>query len=249
MKKASIIIAISLLSSIGLMFGYSSKGGKAKVQDVLRQEKKKEQSRSVYKGTHNPHSEKVVDIAATANGDVKLEREIGLPMLTPALAGPFSLDAFLAKRACDADAIVLGTPTKGTSQLTEDGSFVYTSYDLQIESVLKGNVLQPLLAGQAITVFRTGGTIQLNGKRVVAEYKAAKTLEVGSRYLLFLSFLPEKAAYAADHVGYQIKNEKTVKLTEQKLDQTLETGNDANAFIRSVSTAIAAPCTTAGGAR
>jgi hypothetical protein len=229
-KKSLVLIALLLLSSLGLIYGFSVRGREGKAQDPLKQEKKKEKSRSVYKGSHNPHSEKVVDLAAAAKGDVKLEREIGLPTLTPAPANAFNLEEFLAKRACDADAILIGTAASGSSHLTEDGSFLYTVYDFQVESIIKNNPLHALTAGQSITVFRTGGTMVLNGKRVVAEYKAAKTLDVGNRYLLFLSFFSEKSAYAADNVGYGIRNQKILKLTEQTLEPALEAATTLTAL-------------------
>lgn len=212
-------------------------------QTKPKQLNKKERSQLVYKGANNPHSHKLRDIAAIAKGDVRIERELGLPSLTPA-SGPFDLQTFLAKRACDAKAIVIGNVVNGTSQLTEDGSFIYTTYEFRIENVLKNNPSQSIIEGQMVNILRTGGTLELNGRRVVAEDKAAKSLEAGERYLLFLSYLPEKTAYVADNLGYQIKREKTIKLTEQKLQQGLESGTDVQLFESYVREALSASCSS-----
>lgn len=53
-------------------------------QTKPKQLNKKERSQLVYKGQNNPHSEKLKDIAAISKGDVRIERELGLPSLTPA---------------------------------------------------------------------------------------------------------------------------------------------------------------------
>ena len=98
-----------------------------------------------------------------------------------------------------------------------------------------------------ISAIRSGGTIQLNGRKIVAEFKGSKTLEPGESYVLFLTFIPEKGLYVADSISYKLKNDKIVKLTEQQLEPALESGNNANSFISSVRTAIAVPCETVGG--
>lgn len=246
MKNILFILILSVVSGVGMMKVYSSKPKETKIQDTQKQDKKQKQRRSVYTGLNNPRSEKIKDIAAVTKGDVWIEREVGLPVLTPNSATSFDLQSFLTGRACDADAIITGTVTSASSEITEDGSFLFTAHEFQIAEILKDNSLSPMNTGGAITVLRTGGSIPLNGKRIVAEYKGAKPLEIGKRYLLFLGFLPEKNAYAADNIGYEIKKDKIVKLTHQKLEHPLESGNDANAFISSVRAAIVAPCNPGG---
>jgi|GEM_PF-2663770 len=251
MHKTALACVLSALTGVGFIYGFSVKRTTVQPQNSpkhqSKQDKRKEASRSVFKGLRNSHSQKLDDVAAVAKGDVRIEREIGLPMLTP--HSTFDLMTFLGKRACDADAIVIGRVTKGVSHLTEDGTFIYTTYDVRIDHVLKDNAAQSLTGRQEISVFRTGGTIELRGKRVVAEDKSAKSLESSERYLLFLSYLPERSAYASDNLTYKLKGEKIVKLTEQKLDPTLESGNDATPFVEWVRAAAAAPCVPVGGGR
>lgn len=251
MKKLLVIVLVMIPTFIGIRIASSSKTPKRPVQTEqerqLRRQQKKEQSRAVYRGLFNPHSDNIPEIAATAKEDVRIEREIGLLVLTPNSKTPFSLKNFLSNRACDADAIVLGTVKGQTSSLTEDESFIYTINELKVEAVLKNNSTQAIKPSEVISAIRTGGTIQLNGRKIVAEFKGSKALEPGQSYLLFLTFVPEKGIYVADNISYQIKNEKLVKLTEQQLEPALESGNNATSFISSVRAAVAMPCETIGG--
>jgi hypothetical protein len=142
---------------------------------------------------------------------------------------------------------VLGTVKGQTSRLTEDETFIYTINELEVQTVLKNNSAQPFKSGEVISALRIGGTIQLKGRKIIAEFKGAKPLEAGESYVLFLTFIPEKGFYVADNVSYQIKNGKIVKLTSQQLEPELESGKDASSFIASVRSAIAAPCEPVGG--
>lgn len=251
MQKTALAFVLFALVGFGVIYGFSADHRTAQSQNPPKQQpkpdKRRESSRSVFKGLHNPYSQKLDEVASISKGDVRIEREIGLPMLTP--HSTFDLQTFLAKRACDADAIVIGSVTKGVSHLTEDGTFIYTTYDVSVEHILKDNAAQSLTGSQEISLYRTGGKIELRGKRVVAEDKAAKALESGERYLLFLTYLPERSAYASDNLSYKLKGEKIVKLTEQKLEPALESGNDAASFVESIKVAVAAPCQPVGGER
>lgn len=244
MKRTSIVVVFVALLGVGLLYNYPSRPARLASQTKPKQLNKKERSELVYKGHNNPHSEKLRDIAAISKGEVRIERELGLPSLTPSSA-PFDLQTFLTKRACDAEAIIIGKVVSGTSQLTEDGSFIYTAYEFRIDNVLKNNPSASISEGQIVTILRTGGTLELNGRRIVAQDKAAKSLEAGDRYLLFLSYLPEKTIYVADNLGYQIKHEKTIKLTEQKLQQGLESGAEVPLFTSQIRSALSVPCITA----
>ncbi len=251
MKKLLVLVLVMIPTCIGIRIASSSKTPQRLVQtEQQRQQKrqqKQEQSRAVYRGLLNPHSEKIPEIAATAKEDLRIEKDVGLPVFTPNSKAAFNLKTFLSNRACDADAIVVGTVKGQTSSLTEDESFIYTVNELKVETVLKNNSTQAINSGEVISAIRSGGTIQLNGRKIVAEFKGNKTLEPGQNYLLFLTFIPEKGVYVADNISYQLKNDKVVKLTEQQLEPQLESGNNASSFISTVRAAIAVPCETVGG--
>lgn len=251
MKKVLVIVLVMIPIFIGIRNASSSKTQKHIVQtEQQRQQKrqqKQEQSRAVYRGLLNQEAKKIPEIAADAKEDFRIEREVGLPVLTPNSTTAFNLKDFLSNRACDADAIVVGTVTGQTSSLTEDESFIYTVNELKVATVLKNNSMHAIKSGEVISAIRNGGTIQLHGRKIVAEFKGNKTLEPEQSYLLFLTFIPEKGLYVADNISYELKNDKIVKLTEQKLEPALESGKNANSFISSVRAAIAVPCETVGG--
>lgn len=250
MKRLLVTASVVILISIGIIIASASKTARVNVQTEQQRQQsrqqKKERSRAVYRGQLNPHSDKIPEIAATAKEDVRMEVEIGLISFDP-FAKPFNLQSFLRSAACDADAIVLGRVKEQTSRLTEDESFIYTINELDVQTVLKNNSAQLIKPGEVISAVRTGGTIELNGRKVSAVFKGSKPLEPEQTYLLFLTFVPEKGFYVADNISYQIKNDKIIKLTAQQLEPELESGKDASAFTSSVRTAIAAPCEAAGG--
>lgn len=253
MKRLVVIALVTILTCIGIIIASASKTPKNNIQTEQqrqqRRQQKQEQARAVYRGLLNPHSEKIPAIAATAKEDVRIEKDTGLPLLIPNSKAPFNLESYLSNRACDADAIVLGTVKRQTSRLTEDESFIYTINDFEVGTVLKNNVAQPIKASDVISALRIGGTLQFNGRKVTAVFKGNKTLEAGQSYLLFLTFVPENGQYVADGISYQIKNDRIVKLTDEQLERQLESGNNATSFISSIRAAIAASCETVGGDR
>jgi len=251
MKKLLALVLVMIPACIGITITSSSKTPKSTVQtEQQRQQKrqqKNERSRAVYRGLLNPHSEKIPDLARMSKGDVWIEKDIGLLLLNPNPKAAFSLKEFLGSRACDADAIVIGTVKRQTSRLTEDESFIYTINDLEVGTVVKDNSTGSIKSNEVLHAIRSGGRLELDGKKITAVFKGALPLEVSQTYLLFLTFIPEKGFYVADNISYQIKNDKIVKLTTQQLEKEVESGNSADAFVSSVRSVIAVPCETLGG--
>ena len=131
-----------------------------------------------------------------------------------------------------------------SSQLTENGEFVFTDYEVMVEDVLKDNPAAPIQPNANITITRPGGTVQLNGHNITALDEAFKPLNVEGHYLLFLRFIPATGAYkAVSSAGtYELKENKIIKLTEEPLPLGLETGHDAGAFITGVRRALTGAC-------
>ena len=250
MRKSMIVLAIAMMLGLGGLFVRSSKQQESKSsQQQKPQIDKKEQSRTVYKGLGNQYQPKISETVAKWKSDLKLEKEIGLPTLDP-FASPSTLSDRLQKRGCDADAIILATIKSEASFLTEDEAFLYTNHKVMIEDVLKDNSASPLRTDDTVTVMRTGGTITLHGKKVSAVDKNALPMQLNKRYLLFLTYLPEKDSYVADNISYLLENNKIVKTTTEQGYKEEETGSDAALLLQKVRAAIAQPCPdTQGGAQ
>src|SRR6266498_3117929 len=66
---------------------------------------------------------KLQDIAASRAGDVEVEEEAGYRIL---VAGPPRKVPVFLSAVCNADAVVIGTVRNKTSQLTNEGNFIFT---------------------------------------------------------------------------------------------------------------------------
>jgi len=135
---------------------------------------------------------KLRDLAARQNGDVEVEEGLGLMTVLP-VAGPQR--PLFHSAVCNADAVVIGTLNDKTSQLTDEGSFVFTDYQITVQEVIKNNSVAPLQAADVITGTRDGGVVELNNRIFRAKREDFDPPVVGQRYLLFLRFIPATGAY------------------------------------------------------
>jgi hypothetical protein len=118
-----------------------------------------------------------------------------LPALSPTPQG--YPDRFLSVFAHEADAVVVGVARSSSSALVEDGSFIFTDVQVEVQEVLKDNPAAHIGPAMEITVTRPGGRLVLKGKQVRAEDADFKPFNEGGRYLLFLQFIRESGAYRA----------------------------------------------------
>jgi hypothetical protein len=153
-----------------------------------------------------------------------------------ASAPPFNLSEFLRNMTCDADAVLIGQVKDKVSQLTENGEFIFTDYEVTVEEILKNNAESPISPQSNITVTRQGGAIQLNGKVIRGVDLSFKPFELGSRVLLFLRFIPATGAYETfrSEGSFVLIGNEMVKLTKESLPTELEGEKDASLFINKI---------------
>jgi hypothetical protein len=129
-------------------------------------------------------------------------------------------DDYLRALACaeTADAIVVGTIISRASQLTENGRFVFTDYDVKIQDVLKRALLSASQNIEQITITVPGGAVKLDGHVLVVRIRREQPFRIGDQYILFLrrlkgadSFMP-----ASDRGVFAIEENK-VKPTQYDL--------------------------------
>lgn len=156
----------------------------------------------------------------------------------------FDFSSFLKNLACDADAIVIGVINNQSSQLTEDEDFIFTDYDMAIEQVLKDNPVPSIQPGSDLTITRPGGIVQLNNKEVRALDESLEPLKTGSRYILFLKYIPATDSYKAfySNGSFQISDSRIIKLSQESLPQQLESGRNAESLFSDIRKTIVIPC-------
>lgn len=185
---------------------------------------------------------KIADLLQTEKGDVWLSRlsPLGADLSNGVLP---TLADEVKQIICSADVVVLGVVRSKLSQITEDGSFVFTDYGFSIQEILKDNNSSPINPHQEITISRPGGTISINGRIVRALDESFQPLKIGSRYVLFLHSVPNADAYSSIESGesFEIFGDKLKSLRKESVGRlTIE--YTPTSFINEVRVTAAASC-------
>jgi hypothetical protein len=104
-----------------------------------------------------------------------------------------------AELACRASAIVVGSVSSVASTVASTGDFIFSDYTLSVEEVLKPRYARSL--ARQITVTRVGGEVGSGRGRKTFRSNLLPPLDVGRRYLLFLSPVEGTHSFAADIPG------------------------------------------------
>ena len=157
------------------------------------------------------------------------------PILTPL--------QFLANLSCKSDAIVIGTIKSKTAHMTDDETFIYTEYDLVIKEVLKNNSADPLDLNKNIQITRSGGLIELDGKRIRITDRSSEPLQKNKDYLLFLKFVPSANQYMASSPegDFIYENNAFRTISKHPTPKELE-NNDPNKLVSAIRDAVSAGC-------
>lgn len=93
-----------------------------------------------------------------------------------------------------ADAVVIGTIIKRNSQITSGDNFLFSDYTVRLESLIKSDN-KKLTISDDIVVTSLGGKILLDGVELTANDSAYPNLEIGKKYLFFLSTVKATNSY------------------------------------------------------
>jgi hypothetical protein len=152
------------------------------------------------------------------------------PPSIPGLPGsqPINTPTLLRDFYCAADAVVIGTISNKASQLTEDGTFVFTTYSLSVTQVLKSPDPGQILPGAGKEVTRPGGSVLLNGRIIRAVDQSFEPLRLGEQYLLFLGGVQRTGAFKPFRRGtdFKISGEKFAPLGGSSTTPELQKGGD-----------------------
>lgn len=235
-----IILGVVGIGGIYTNFPQQEKTISSSSQATKRSER--DHGRMVFKGT-NGSLPNLPKAAANATSDnVSTVIGVGLPVLNP-LATPLVFNEYLKRAVCNADAIVIGTIKAQTPYLTDDETFIYTDNEMSVEDLIKNNADAPIQPNGFITVARAGGKLRLNGRNVLTKYEALQFLEIDQKYLLFLSYIPEKREYVANsnNGSFLLEKNKINNLTPSTYKE-FQSGKDASILINEIRGAVSSTC-------
>jgi hypothetical protein len=157
----------------------------------------------------DPQNQRIRDFQSNMYKPPGLEPQ--MPRMTAAefMRGPW----------CAADAVIVGNVSDKASQLVASAQFLFTEYNLVVENVYKNNTLAPIAVGNNLTVVRPGGKVQIHGRVVRTVDGCYLPLDIGSRVLLFLKYLPQTKSYdsAVARGSFKIENGTVIPLTDQNV--------------------------------
>lgn len=178
-------------------------------------------------------------------GEGEVGYRVGVPLQTITPGPPPSYYQFISKLVCDADAVVIAEVKNKTSLLTDTEDFIFTDYELSVSEVLKDNSNAHISPNDVITTTRPGGTVQLNdGRTATIQLDSVPPFKVGSKYLLFLQYLPATGAYKAftSEGSYELRGKKFSKVTQESLRKELDEEIEPTVFINDICAAAISAC-------
>jgi hypothetical protein len=157
---------------------------------------------------------------ATREGDLRITifPEVGL---LSANANPSPDLAFVQSITCGADAVVIGVQQTSQSFLTENQEWIFTDNAVSVREILKDNAAHPLAPGSAITIARSGGSIDTpDGHHIVVADPGYPPLHMGGTYVLALRYVPSTGQYwQFDHRGgFRIDGKQALSLVSMEKD-------------------------------
>ncbi len=156
-------------------------------------------------------------------------------------------DEYLRDLTCQSDAVVEGSVEGKASQITEQGTSIFTSYQLTVKNVLKNNAGAPVEPNSAVTVVRAGGAVNLNGRVLRDLYNSRPPFATGKTYILFLKFIPDTGSYittgASGENSFQVEGNRVTQVSEEALPLGGPNAPvDRTAFQNQILTALNTPC-------
>ncbi len=175
---------------------------------------------------------------------------INPPWADEAARNRLTFDEHLQEMTCQADAVVVATVRSKASQLTSDGTFIFTDYEVLVEDVLRNNSADLIQPKKEITVTRSGGAVSLRGKTLSIIDRTFKPLDTNKSYLLFLTYLPATGTYKSisSEGSFEISHNQLTRLTDEQLSPKMAPTKDSNGVINEIR-ALANNCFAQGGGK
>jgi hypothetical protein len=208
------------------------------VQEGVMTEKQKKHSK-LFKGYGRVTKGKKLRELVAETGEVNISVLVG----DKRLPRTFDLNQHIRQMVCEADAVLIGEVKARESQIIEEGTFVFSDYEVTVAEVIKDNSSASIQTASDITVTRIGGSVTLDGHKVKTLDHSQRPLNVGERYLFFLKFDAGSSSYRSLRIDI---SEDTFRLSANRVNQVsalpLPFGSkdaDADTFISDVHRALA----------
>jgi hypothetical protein len=129
----------------------------------------------------------------------------------------------LQKVSCKTDVIVRGKIKDKGSQLTENQSFVFTDYDIEIEDVIKNSSPMDLVKTKGLTLTAKGGSIKLDNRVFKVIVERSVPLRVGKDYIFFLKYLPDSQSFSltTEQSMFEVTSNAQNVIVEKKVDKNV----------------------------
>jgi hypothetical protein len=136
---------------------------------------------------------------------------------------------------CSTDGSFIGLVRGATSLPTEDGTFLFTDYVLEVQHAFRAPAARPLVAGALVTVSRPGGTVHLENRSITASSNMFPPLDIGGRYLMFVSYQPETKDFLSNDTdwAYRLQRGRIIDAREVKGVREAETAGQKQDQIES----------------
>jgi len=190
---------------------------------------------------------KLTILAQETGRDVEIYRFIGDVIMPES----FSIDNYFRDLTCEADAVIIGDVKGKASQLTEDGTFVFSEYQFIVSQVIKNNRLEAIQPSGEITVVRSSGSVKLKNKnkKITTNDEIELPLKKNQSYILFLKFNLETQSYsslgnALTDASFQINDGLVSQVSKQPFPFGQKKSLDLNYFLTKTQRVVGDDCSS-----
>ncbi|MCX6544147.1 MAG: hypothetical protein NTV05_06990 [Acidobacteria bacterium] len=97
-------------------------------------------------------------------------------------------EEIIAAMACGSDAVFIGTSSRSTSFPTDDGCWLFTDSEIEVERTYRVPTTGAFAVGDHVVVSLSGGSMMVDGERVFAKNHYGPELAENRRYFVALTY-------------------------------------------------------------
>jgi hypothetical protein len=101
----------------------------------------------------------------------------------------------LARVACDSAALFAGVVRSAVTNPTENGTWLFTDYEVLVEEVLRARPSIGVREGDTVVLSRVGGVLTVDGEEISATSSGYPLLQLRHRYLFAADYLSDAGSF------------------------------------------------------